>query len=185
MAEKMTAARLRKELAAYDEKALKDLICKLYSNCKDAKKMLTVEFGDGDTDRELYEECREGIRKTFHPGHELYKLPLAKAKKYISEYNKLGKSPGMLIDLRMYYLECCAVYSDWENDSLYNSISSTFEAIVKELDKLHDIEMYRRYYPRLKKVLDVHLRGCGYGLDVCAADILSRMDYAPDEEKCK
>ena len=167
MPKKITITELKKHLLHLNQREMVDLVCRIHKTCPDAAGMLTTEFGSGNYEEELFEECKKKIRQQFFPERGMGRLSLVTAKKAITEYKKVNKSPEKLLELQVYYTECCTEFLDAYGDgpeSLYNSTSSMFETVVKSLNKANNTELFQQYYPRLEKILG-NLNGVGYGLE--------------------
>ena len=107
MPKKITITDLKKRLLQLNQREMVELVCKIHKNCPDAARMLTMEFGDSDYEAELFEETKKKIRNQFFPERGLGRLSLATAKKAITEYKKVNKSAESILELQVYYMECC------------------------------------------------------------------------------
>ena len=104
----MKIADLKKQLGAMDKAELINLVCKMHKNSKDVKNMLDVEFGGTEAEEQLFEECREKIKKNF----DLRRLSLKNAKKVISDFKKVSKDKENVAELMLYYVECGVGFLD-------------------------------------------------------------------------
>ena len=94
------------------------------------------------------------------------KLSLSTAKKVISDFKKASTSADGVIELQIYYVECCTEFTNTYGDlydSFYNSLMNVFCVAVKGLNKENSPELFSKYYPRLKQIVE-DLRGVGYGV---------------------
>ena len=167
MPKKMTITELKKHLLQLNQHEIVELVCKIYKNCPDASEMLTAELGNSDYVKELFEETKKKIRNEFFPERGLGRLSLVTAKKAITEYKKFSKSPESILELQMYYTECCGEFLRKYGDgpeSLYNSVVRMFETVVNGLNKLNQPELFQQYYSRLEKVVD-NLSWVGYSAE--------------------
>lgn len=173
MPQKLSRTELKKQLQrkSYDE--LVDLICRLYQSSPDAANILCAEYRDQAFTDEMMEESRRKIRKQFF--FDKARNPsLVGAKKVISDFKKLKPPMDNLLELQVYYVECCTEFTEQYGDlydSFYNSLQSMFATVVKNLNKEASPELFGKYYPRLKKIVD-NLYDVGFGLYDDLLDIL-------------
>ena len=80
---------------------------------------------------------------------------------------KICNDPAKLIDLQLYYVECGIEFTNTYgdiNESFYNSMGGMYEKVVNGLLELRDIDMIRRFEPRLSKAVDdTEYIGWGFG----------------------
>ncbi|MEE5993622.1 MAG: DUF6155 family protein [Oscillospiraceae bacterium] len=185
MPKKITMTELKKHLLQLNQREMVELVCKIHKNCPDAAGMLTAEFGNDNYEEELFEETKKKIRNQFFPEHGLGRLSLATAKKAITEYKKFNKSAESILELQMYYTECCGEFLRKYGDgpeSLYNSVVHMFETVVKGLNKMNQPELFQQYYSRLEKVVD-NLGWGGYGAEDDARYLLEKvLNWSENEE---
>lgn len=166
MPKKMSISELKKLLYRMDQVEIIELICRLYKASPDVVNILCAEMGDNGYEEALLEESRKKIRSQFFTARGMGKLSLTTAKKVISDFKKASTSADGVIELQIYYVECCTEFTNTYGDlydSFYNSLMNVFCAAVKGLNKENSPELFSKYYPRLKQIVE-DLRDVGYGV---------------------
>lgn len=180
MPKKMTLTQLKKHLLALNQDEMVDLVCRLYKSSSDASNFICMEFDDSSYEAELFEETKKKIRNQFFPTRGMGRLSLSTAKKAISDFKKTSKNINSIIELQVYYVECCGEFTDTYgdiNDSFYNSMESMFETVIKALNKANSDELYGKYYPRLKAVVTL-VKDFGWGLYDNLSYMLKELNYS-------
>ena len=153
MPKKMSISELKKHLYRMDQVEIIELICRLYKASPDVVNILCAEMGDNGYEEALLEESRKKIRSQFFTARGMGKL-------------SASTSADGVIELQIYYVECCTEFTNTYGDlydSFYNSLMNVFCAAVKGLNKENSPELFSKYYPRLKQIVE-NLRDVGYGV---------------------
>lgn len=171
MGKKLTITQVKKELAKLSNEELVDIICKLYKSSKEAADQVNIIFGNDSFVDEALEEAKKKVRDQFFTKRGYGRLNLTTAKSAITAFKKICSDPAKVIDLQLYYVECGIEFTNDLGDingSFYNSMAGMYETAVKSLIKTEDLELIKRFRPRLQQAVD-DTGGIGWGFheDLC------------------
>lgn len=171
MGKKLTITQIKKELCKLTNKELVDIICRLCKSSKEASSQVNLILGnDSFVDEEL-EEAKKKVRNQFFTKRGFGRLNLTKAKSDITAFKKVCNDPAKVIDLQLYYVECGIEFTNELgdiSDSFYNSMVGMYETVIKSLIKTEDVELMKRFRPRLQQAVhDTGGIGWGFHDDLC------------------
>ena len=76
---------LKKQLSLMEKEELVNLICRLYKGSTQSRDMLDIELCGNDAEKQVVEECKKQISKSFL----IQNFSLKAAKKVISDFKKI------------------------------------------------------------------------------------------------
>lgn len=140
----MKLSDLKKELKSLNKDELSEIICDLYKSNKAVKDFLHYHLNQSN--EKLIDRNKVLIKKAINP--ESRKLRLAKARKILSDFKKIGAAPEAQAELMFYYLDQGLIYAaglKQVNDTMMKSILSVFVSLIKlikaEYMPLHFIDL--------------------------------------------
>ena len=167
LAKKLTQAQIRKALSAFSKAELIDIICKLCKSSKESADQVNLMLGNDGFVDDVLEETKRKVHNQFFTKRGMGRLSLSKAKSDIAAFKKICNDPAKLIDLQLYYVECGIEFTNAYGDiseSFYNSMGGMYEKVVNSLIESRDVDMIRRFEPRLSKAVDdTEYIGWGFG----------------------
>ena len=170
MGNRLTLPQIRKELKNKPAAELVDIICELCKASKEASDRVNLILGNDSFIDEELTEAKARVRNQFLPKRGYGGLSLSTAKAEITAFKKICSDPEKLIDLQMYYVECGIEFTNTYGDinaSFYNSMGSMYETVIKSLIGTGDIQLIKKFMPRLEKaVTDTYGIGWGFHDDL-------------------
>jgi hypothetical protein len=149
---------IKKDLKQLSKEELLDILYDLYKSNKAVKDFLNYHLNNDD--KKMLNNYKILICRALNPekGHN---LKLAKGKKAISDFKKLGSSPEQQAELMFYYIECGLDFSKrfgYNPDNLMNSMESVFKTALKLLQESGLIEEFRLSAEELiQKAADLYI----------------------------
>lgn len=149
---------IKKDLKQLSKEELLDILYDLYKSNKAVKDFLNYHLNNDD--KKMLNNYKILIYRALNPekGHN---LKLAKGKKAISDFKKLGSSPEHQAELMFYYIECGLDFSkrfEYIPDNLTNSMESVFKTALKLLQESGLIEEFRLSAEELiQKAADIYI----------------------------
>jgi hypothetical protein len=126
----MKLSDLKKVLKELSKEELSEIIFDLYKSNKAVKDFLHYHLNQSD--EQLIDKYKAEIKKAINP--DKIKLKLAKARKALSDFKKIGAQPDAQAVLMLYYLEQGLIFSErfeYDRDSLMKSLLSVFVTLLK------------------------------------------------------
>ena len=157
---------LKKQLSLMEKEELVNLICRLYKGSTQSRDMLDIELCGNDAERQVVEECKKQISKSFL----IQNFSLKSAKKVISDFKKICHNKENLAELMLYYVECGVEFTNTYgdiNESFYYSIETMYRNFVNKINSFTDDSYYIKNKKRIDEVyyssLDI---GWGFGDEI-------------------
>ncbi|MCD8501943.1 MAG: DUF6155 family protein [Bacillaceae bacterium] len=187
---KLSIAQLKKQLKTYDQTEFIELILDCYRKSDEMKTFLTTKFVGESAIEELHEITKEKNMRRILSEKRHPKLRLAEAKKAITDFKKLCHDEAKIIDVMVYYVELGVEFTNDYGDinaAFYNSLISTFAAIVDLLNQKEDASLTLAFRDRLEDIVyaSAHI---GWGLGINTEELfmeLAWMEEDLDEETSK
>ena len=173
----ITNAQLKKSLQGLSESELITLITDIAQACPLAREFLTVKFPSGDYIGELLGKYKQKVEYEFYPKRGFGRLNLREAKKAITDFKKICADKVMVIDLMLFYVENCVMFTnDYGdiNEAFYNSACNVYGTVVKEINS-GDIALYEVFADRLKAAARNACEGWGFQDEM--TDLYCQIDY--------
>jgi hypothetical protein len=126
----MKLSDLKKVLKELSKDELSEIIFDLYKSNKAVKDFLHYHLNQSD--EKLIDNYKMEIKKAINP--DKIKLKLAKARKALSDFKKIGAQPEAQAELMLYYLEQGLIFSarfEYYPDSFMKSLFSVFVTLLK------------------------------------------------------
>ena len=171
----ITNAQTKKVIKDLNRDECIELILEIVQACPQVREFLTIKFTDNQSD--ILEKYKQKVRYEFYPPRGFGRLNLREAKKAISDFKKMSTDKDMLIDLMLYYVECCVEFTNEYgdiNETFYNSAESVYYQIVKDVNKLGAF-VYDRFAERLIAVVN-DTSGIGWGFHDNLSDIYNELE---------
>ena len=157
MKKEMTIRELKKSVSAMDRKDLEKLVCDIYKMCDTAKEMINSKFMGSEYEQILLEQYKYDLHKMFFPKNiENTDFSISRKKAVLSEFKKVCNNTKNVIDLQLYYVECCVEFTNQFGDidgPFYNSLCSVYRSVINSLIKQDSADMFWEFDERLKDVL--------------------------------
>ena len=118
---------LKKYLESLSREQLIDLVADLKDKFANVKEYLVAVLNPENQDK-LFEKYRKKVQDVFFPTRGYGKLKFNEAIRAIAEFQKVCKSPQMVIDLRM-----CFVENGIEFFEKYGGISDSFYSVGRNM----------------------------------------------------
>ena len=121
---------LKKVLKELSKEELSEIIFDLYKSNKAVKDFLHYHLNQSD--EQLIDKYKAEIKKAINP--DKIKIKLAKARKTLSDFKKIGAQPEAQAELMLYYIEQGINFSarfDYDTDSLLKSLLSVYVTLLK------------------------------------------------------
>ena len=170
----ITNTEIKKAIKGYDRDECVGLILEIAKSCSQAKEFLTLKLAEDNG--AILDKYKKIVRNEFYPARGYGRLNLREAKKAISDFKKLSTDKKMVLDLMLFYVECCVeftkAYGDID-DSFYYSAESVYGQVVKEVINL-DMPVYEEFSGRLAGVVD-DSSGIGWGFHDCLQEMHSEL----------
>ena len=133
---KLTSNKLRSMLSELDKSELVEMIISM-SALPDVNDYLSAAMLGEEAAFEIMEDYKQRITKF------LAHLKLRDAKNLISKFKKYYSSPDMTAELTLYYVRACLdKFGVYCPQSVENSMISTFEDLVKQLNESEDEALF-------------------------------------------
>ena len=158
----ITNSQIKKTVKNYEKDEFIDLLLDVVQACPQAREFLTMKFTDNQSD--ILEKYKQKVRCEFYPASGFGRLNLREAKKAMSDFKKLSTNKNMVIDLMLYYVECCVEFTNEYgdiNEAFYYSAVSVYSQAVNEVNIL-GASAYERFAKRLEAVVN-DTSGIGWG----------------------
>jgi hypothetical protein len=146
----MKLSDLKKVLKELSKEELSEIIFDLYKSNKAVKDFLHYHLNQSD--EQLIDKYKAEIKKAINP--DKIKLKLAKARKALSDFKKIGAQPDAQAVLMLYYLEQGLIFSErfeYDRDSLMKSLLSVFVTLLKLIKS----EYLSEHFSDLAKILEL------------------------------
>lgn len=179
---KIKVSDLKKQLKAYDQKELIELVVEIFKANKDVQNYLSSKFLGDEVNEELFLKARKKIENEFFPDRGFGKLRLAEAKKEITAFKKATNDEKRTVDLMLFYVEQGVEFTNSYGDiyeGFYISMVKMFDQVAKECDG-NDV-LYQAFSSRLQKVVS-RAQGTGWGFGEALVEIYYSIDWVHDEE---
>ena len=166
---KITRTQLKQYLKQRSHDELLDDLLDLFSRLDVVKDYYRLRLSN-EPDESLLDTYKSRIKDEFFPARGYGQARLSIARKPITEYKKISKSPLGLIDLMLYYVEMgvqfTIAYGDID-EAFYMSMEGMYERAAELIDKEG---MKDQFQARCKQVVDA-TSGMGWGFH----DMLSQI----------
>ena len=167
MKKEMTIRELKKSVSVMDRKDLEKLVCDIYKTCDTAKEMINSKLMGSEYEQILLEQYKSYLHKMFFPKNIGYTdFSIARKKAVLSEFKKVCNNAKYIIDLQLYYVECCVEFTNEFGDidgPFYNSLCSVYRNVINSLIKQDSADMFREFDERLKSALK-NTKDIGWGV---------------------
>ena len=174
---------LKKALQDMTQAELVSLIAEISQSCPQAKEFLTIKFAASENIAEVLQNYKDKVQHEFFPKRGMGRLNLREAKKAISDFRKICQDKAMIIDITLFYVENCVLFTDEYgdiNENFYNSAASVYEQVVKEINR-GDEALYNQFADRLKAAADGACDGWGFQDEMM--DLYLQIDWINHEEE--
>lgn len=154
--EKYSVSDLKKHFKTCKQEELIKMLVDCYKQSADVKKYVHFMIDPERATKQLYEEAKEEIEQQFYPKRGEPKLKLSKAKKAISDFNKLCNDSKKTIDLMIYYVELGVQFTNDYGDidePFYYSIELMYQNALKKIQDEEESAFFD-YQKRLKAIMD-------------------------------
>lgn len=159
----MKVSELKKYLKQLNQEEMISLIVQLSKIDKKNAAFLESQYHQGATENALVNEYKLKMRNVFF--REM--LPsLKKAKSFISDLRKVAPKSEYLLDLQLYYVECCSDFTNEYGDidaNFYYSMGSVFAEFAHGLNTFGSKEFYYTVRPRIDRILR-EMEDIGWGI---------------------
>jgi hypothetical protein len=145
----MKISDLKKVLTALNKEELSEIIIDLYKSNKAVKDFLNYHLNISSED--LVDTYKAAIKKALNP-EKNRKIKLAKARKILSDFKKIGGSHQQQAELMFFYINQgldYAITNNYSSEILLKSLLSIFQLVLKHLqtefllgqfeDKVHEL----------------------------------------------
>ncbi len=179
---KIKVTDLKKQLKAYDQKELIDLVVEMFKANKDVQNYLSSKFLGDEVNEELFKKARKKIENKFFPDRGFGKLRLAEAKKEITAFKKATNDEKRTVDLMLFYVEQGVEFTNSFgdiNEGFYVSLVRMFDQVAVECDR--NEVLYREFSSRLSRVVS-KAQGTGWGFEEALSEIYYSIDWVHDED---
>jgi hypothetical protein len=179
---KIKVTDLKKQLKAYDQKELIELVVEMFKANKDVQNYLSSKFLGDEVNEVLFQQARKKIENEFFPDRGIGKLRLAEAKKEITAFKKATNDEKRTLDLMLFYVEQGVEFTNSFgdiNEGFYVSMARMFDQVAVVCDR--NEELYQAFSNRLRKVVS-RAQGTGWGLEEALDEIYYSIDWVHDEE---
>jgi hypothetical protein len=160
----ITDTKLKKALSNCSDGELIELISELSTKFTLVKEFLTLRYGETLMDSELCAKYKAIIANEFFPAHGLGKMRLKVVKTAISDFKKVSGSREQYIDILLFYVEQCvmftAEYGDI-NEQFYNSATRVYEQAAQEVNKSNE-QLYLKFANRFSNIVRDACEGWGF-----------------------
>lgn len=155
MVKPMKLTDLKRELKQLESSQLEEIVCSLYKSSNEAKGILSARFMGREYQLVALDEYKNKMYNMFFP-ERLVKVPSMKdGKALITEFRKIGDTE-MVLDLALYYVECCmdftTMYGDI-NEAFYNSLCNTFGHFVDQINREGSEAIYNKFKGRINELI--------------------------------
>ena len=166
MKKKMSVSELKKKMSEMDKKDMEKLLCLLYKNCDMAEKIINLHFLDETYEDSLLEEYKEKMYDRFFP-RDIVRVgfSLSWAKSVLTEFRKICQKEELLLDLKLYYVECGTEFTNTYGDidmKFYNSLCSVYHGVTEAVSNCPTDQLYRRFGEMLERLVS-DSDGIGWG----------------------
>jgi hypothetical protein len=178
----ISSTQIKKVLKDFSQTDLIALVTDIAEACPQAREFLTVKFPSGDNIGGVLEKYKQKVEFEFYPKRGFGRLNLKEAKKAISDFKKMCADKAMVIDLMLFYVENCVMFTnDYGdiNETFYNSACSVYGSVIKEINS-GDITLYNVFADRLKAAAENACEGWGFQDEMM--DLYYQIDYVEDDE---
>ncbi len=168
----ITLRELKKYLKARTKDELVQDIADLFTRLDTVKDYYQLRLGTGPNEA-LLDRYKAAIQDEFFPARGYGDGRLSIARKPVTEYKKVSKSPEGLIDLMLFYVEMGVRFTNTYGDidaPFYNSMESMYERAVELIAK-HNL--HNPFEARCRKIVE-DTSGIGWGFHDMLTDIYGR-----------
>jgi hypothetical protein len=180
---KIKVSDLKKQLKAYDQKELIELVLEMFKANKDVQNYLSSKFLGDEVNEELFQKARKKIENEFFPDRGFGKLRLTEAKKEITAFKKATSDEKRTVDLMLFYVEQGVEFTNSFgdiNEGFYVSMVRMFDQVAMEC--IRNEELYQAFSSRLGNVVS-RAQGTGWGFEEALVEIYYSIDWVHDEEE--
>jgi hypothetical protein len=164
-----TLTTLKQHLKNCSKEELISEIAELFKRFDSVKDFYQVKLSP-QAETQVSEKYKKIIENEFFPARGLGKGRLSVAKKAVSDYKKLSKSPMDIADIMLFYVEQGVKFTNSYGDideSFYNSMESMYEKAVEWIIKY---EMQSTFEERCQRIVK-DTSGIGWGFHDTLSEI--------------
>lgn len=160
------------------------LVIDSYKAIPELKEYITIRYAKQEEIEQIAEAYKNKIFNVFFPKNINAPFKISNAKKVISDFKKLCSDEKIVLDLMLYFVEMgieftCA-YGDI-NEGFYDSVEGMYKAVVSDINKCKDSEIFNIYKDRIKAVIK-NTKGIGWGFHEELKYIYSEIKWLNLEE---
>jgi len=167
MAKLITNPQIKKAIKDCERDECVEIILEIAQSCHQAREFLTLKFTENHS--AILEDYKKKVRYEFYPPHGGFgRLQLKNAKKAINDFKKICPNKVMVIELMLFYVECCIEFTNDYGDideRFYCSAESVFDQVAKAINT-SDISVFEMFSVRLRTCVD-KTRHIGWGFHDC------------------
>lgn len=165
----LSVSALKKYLKDCPKEVLIDDISELFKRFPAVKDYYQVKLSPGD-DSQVLDKYKKAIEKEFFPARGIGKASLSAARKAVTEYKKVCKTPIGLADLMLFYVEQGVKFTNAYGDideRFYNSMESMYAKAVEHIVKT---QLQDKFEDRCRKIVK-DTSGIGWGFHDMLSEI--------------
>ncbi len=144
---------LKQYLNSRSQAELVDEIADLVKRFPAVQEYYQVKLSPND-DSQVLNKYKKIIENEFFPTRGIGRGKLSVAKKAISDYRKIGKSPESMADLLLFYVEQGVKFTNEYGDidaPFYSSMESVYQQVVEWISKY---QLQRLFQSRCQKIVE-------------------------------
>jgi TusA-related sulfurtransferase len=182
---KIPIPELKKTLRNYKNHELIKIIIDCYKTSDEVKKYVGHMLDPETTVKQLFEETKKIMVQEFYPSRGGPKLRLARAKKAISDFNKLCNDLIKTLDLMIYYVELGVDFTNDYGDideRFYISMETVYENVLNKIRASEEDRLFMKFKERLEDIVK-NTDGIGWGFHDQLAGLYYEIESEYEEEQ--